>query len=132
MAMRQRALAAYRSALRATRVAFTTDTNTLAAARTKIKQEMKAEKSTTNPDYTPAQRIELLEQVGSFLRRNIVQGVKSNASQSRYALNIHQDTELGDNDEIKKNQSRFKASSAPPSGGGCCGGGNIELKQKAN
>ncbi|ODQ45523.1 hypothetical protein PICMEDRAFT_16828 [Pichia membranifaciens NRRL Y-2026] len=132
MASTQRALAAYRSALRATRVAFTTDTSTLAAARTNIKQEMRAEKSSTNPDYTPAQRIELLEQVGAFLRRNIVQGVKRDDSEGRYALNIHQDTELGDNNEIKKNKSRFKASGAPPSGGGCCGGGNIELKQKTH
>lgn len=129
MSTTQRALAAYRSALRATRVAFTKDAKTLVAARTKIKQEMKSPKSTTNPDYTPLQRIELLEQIGSFLRRNIVQGVKTGTSDSRYALNIHKDTELGDNEEIKKNTSRFN-NSGPPSGGGCCGGGKIELKQK--
>lgn len=126
-----RALNAYRSALRATKIAFTNDTTRLLAARSKIKHEMKLENSSTHPKYTPAERIKLLENVSNFLIHNIVQGVKKTEDKnSRYTLNIHKDTELGDNEEIKKNKSRFSSGSSAVTGGGCCGGGNIKLEEK--
>lgn len=131
MSTHLRALNAYRSALRATRIAFNNDTSRLLAARTKIKSEMKLEKSTTHPKFTLIQRIELLENVCQFLRHNIVQGVKNDNSENRYTLNIHKDTELGDNEEIKKNKSRFSSGSSAVTGGGCCGGGNIKLEEKS-
>ena len=134
MSTQTRALNAYRSALRATKIAFDNDVTRLSAARFQIKNEMKLPKSTTNPKFTEIQRIELLENVSSFLKHNIVQGVKKSTeekSKSRYALNIHKDTELGDNEEIKKNKSRFgSGSNNTVTGGGCCGGGQIELEQK--
>ncbi|TID13876.1 hypothetical protein CANINC_004823 [Pichia inconspicua] len=126
--MSTRALNAYRAALRSTRVAFTNDLATLNAARSKIKEEMKSEISTTNPKLDTNGRIELLEQVSVFLKRNIVQGVKKDAEESRYVLNIHKDTELGDNDDIKKKKK--STLNAGPASGGCCGGGEVELKQR--
>lgn len=132
MASTPRALSAYRSALRATKIAFTNDIPRLTAARAKIREEMGLEKSSTNPDLTPVQRIELLEQISEFLKHNIVQGVKNGGNESRYTLNIHEETELGDNEEIKKNKSRFGSGSSSMTGGGCCGSGNIELKEKGN
>lgn len=126
--MSARALNAYRAALRSARIAFTNDITTLNAARSKIKEEMKSEVSTTNPKLDINGRIELLEQVSVFLKRNIVQGVKKEADDSRYVLNIHKDTELGDNDDIKKKKK--PTLDAGPASGGCCGGGKVELKER--
>jgi complex III assembly factor LYRM7 len=128
MSNSQRALNAYRAALRSTRVAFTNDITTLTNARTQIRKEMESSVSLSNPKLDTVQRIELLEQVSKFLRHNVVQGVKKNTDESRYVLNIHEETELGDNDEIKQKKSTLNAGAA--AGGGCCGNGNIELKQK--
>lgn len=122
-----RALNAYRAALRSTKTAFTKDVATLNAARSKIKEEMKLEISTTHPKLDLAGRVELLEQVNIFLRQNIVQGVKKENDESRYVLNIHKETELGDNDDIKKTSSTLKTGQTT---GGCCGGGKVELEQK--
>ncbi|GME76243.1 unnamed protein product [Ambrosiozyma monospora] len=145
----KQALASYRNALRATRIAFTTDTTTLNAARLRIKTEMKLIQSKENPDMTIQERIQLLDQVSVFLRKNIVQGIKENKEQESaadaetekkeekptYFLNIHKDTELGDNDSIKKSKGKKnsltgKVDSAFPAGSGCCGGGNITLNQR--
>lgn len=129
MATSQRALNAYRTALRSTRIAFGNDITTLNAARNQIKQEMKSEVSATNPKLDIPARIELLEQVSVFLKRNVVQGVKrKDVEETKYTLNIHQDTELGDNEDIKVKKSTLTAGAA--SGGGCCGNGQIELQQK--
>lgn len=89
---------------------------------------MRAEKSITDPKLDTVQRIELLEQVGEFLKRNIVQGIKKSPEESRYLLNIHKETELGDNDDLKKKKSTLSAGNT--TGGGCCGNGQIELEQR--
>lgn len=124
----QRALNAYRAALRSTKIAFTSDVKTLTASRTRLREEMRAEKSITDPKLDTVQRIELLEQVGEFLKRNIVQGIKKSPEESRYLLNIHKETELGDNDDLKKKKSTLSAGNT--AGGGCCGNGQIELEQR--
>lgn len=128
MSANLRALNAYRAALRSTRIAFTADETALNAARSKIRQEMISETSESNPKLDINGRIELLEQVNAFLKRNVVQGIKKQENESRYVLNIHEETELGDNDDIKKKKSTLNAGAS--TGGGCCGGGEIELKQK--
>lgn len=128
MSTTNKALAAYRSALRATKVAFNNDSFTLANARLKIRNDMKSEKSLIYPDFDINQRIELLEQISTFLKRNIVQGIKDKESSTdKYMLNIHDETELGDNDDLKKKKSTMSVGTTT---GGCCGGGNIELKEK--
>lgn len=129
MSTQQKALNVYRGALRATRIAFDNDLKTLAAARAQIRQEMRATESKTHPKLNVTQRIDLLQQVSEFLKHNIVQGVKNQAdAESRYTLNIHKETELGDNDDISKKKSTLAAGEAV--GGGCCGGGNVELKER--
>ncbi|GMG55503.1 unnamed protein product [Ambrosiozyma monospora] len=146
----KQALSSYRNALRATRIAFTTDTTTLNAARLRIKTEMKLLQSKENPEMSIQERIQLLDQVSIFLRKNIVQGIKEDKEPAAeteaasgeekqkkptYFLNIHKDTELGDNDSIKKSKGKKnsltgKVDSAFPAGSGCCGGGNITLNQR--
>ncbi|CEP61266.1 Mzm1p LALA0_S02e10528g [Lachancea lanzarotensis] len=113
MSTRMAALAAYRNGLRATRVAFSQDTRVLLAARTQMRDGMV---HPPNPELSPEQQISHLNDVAEFLRRNIVQGKKTEGD--KYALNIHKDTELGDNETVKQAKATLAAK-----GGGCCGGG---------
>lgn len=114
MSSNKRALAAYRHGLRATRVAFDGDLPVLLAARAKMRQGMV---HPPNPDLPVDKQISHLEEVAKFLRKNLVQGKKSE-TEEKYHLNIHKDTELGDNESIQKTKQTLAAQ-----GGGCCGGG---------
>lgn len=114
MSLRQAALNAYRHGLRATRTAFDGDARMLLAARAKMREGME---NPPNPELSKEQQIQHLEDVAVFLRRNLVQGKKEGTGE-KYHLNIHGETELGDNDSIKKAKSTLVSR-----GGGCCGGG---------
>ncbi|ONH69680.1 Mitochondrial zinc maintenance protein 1, mitochondrial [Cyberlindnera fabianii] len=108
MATRQKALLAYRNALRATQIAF----QVLAAARAEIK------KGYYQPETKSVEeRIQHLEDVSKFLLSNIVQGKKTESG--KYHLNIHKYTELGDNETIKSPRKPTMVAG----NGGCCGGG---------
>ncbi|CAI4038343.1 hypothetical protein SMKI_04G6870 [Saccharomyces mikatae IFO 1815] len=100
MSTRLKALNAYRHGLRATRVAFQNDTEVLIAARAKMRSGMLCP---PNPKLNTEEQIQHLEDVAVFLRRNLVQGKKvdgTNTKEPRYHLNIHKDTELGDNETV--------------------------------
>ncbi|CAI4059483.1 Mzm1p SKDI_04G6940 [Saccharomyces kudriavzevii IFO 1802] len=108
MSTRSKALNAYRHGLRATRIAFQNDTEILSAARAKMRSGMA---SPPNPKLTAEEQIQHLEDVAVFLRRNLVQGKKvegANMKQPRYHLNIHGDTELGDNEAIADPTAKVK------------------------
>ncbi|CAR22195.1 Mitochondrial zinc maintenance protein 1, mitochondrial [Lachancea thermotolerans] len=107
------ALAAYRNGLRATKVAFGQDLRMLQAARSKMREGMA---NPPNPELAPEQQIQHLNEVSQFLRRNIVQGKRGEGD--KYTLNIHKETELGDNETIKTTKKTLVSR-----GGGCCGGG---------
>ncbi|CCF56248.1 hypothetical protein KAFR_0A08140 [Kazachstania africana CBS 2517] len=92
------ALTAYRHGLRATRIAFKNDTRMLLASRNEMRQNMINPKE-KYPHLTPAKRIQLLEDVAAFLLKNVVQGQK--VDENVFHLNIHKDTELGDNESTK-------------------------------
>lgn len=102
--LRKQALLAYRHGLKATRVAFNGDTRMLLAARSEMKKGM------MNPDMSKStqEQIQHLEEVATFLRRNVVQGEKVEGDEERYRLNFHKDIELGDNESIKQ-KTEFKA-----------------------
>ncbi|OWB77986.1 hypothetical protein B5S32_g2170 [[Candida] boidinii] len=130
----QKALQAYRQALRATGICF--------KARNQLKNKMRLEIDPENSDKSIDERINLLIQVSKFLKSNIVQGEKNGKTtegKDKYLLNIHKDTELGDNDKIGGKNRRKptlgdpnSSSQSTSTGGGCCGGtGTIELNQKA-
>lgn len=113
MSSSTKALAAYRNGLRATRIAFRQDIPMLLAARSKMREGM------ANPpsqELSVDEQIQHLNDVALFLKRNIVQGKKDD--QGKYHLNIHEDTELGDNESIKTTKKTLAAGN-----GGCCGGG---------
>ncbi|SCU80619.1 LADA_0B08636g1_1 [Lachancea dasiensis] len=113
MSSQSLALAAYRNGLRATKIAFGQDTRILLAARSQMRNGMV---NPPNPELPAQDQIQHLNDVAQFLRRNIVQGKKGD--DNKYALNIHADTELGDNDSIKKTKKTLVSQ-----GGGCCSGG---------
>lgn len=51
---------------------------------------------------SPQGQVQLLEDIAMFLRHNVVQGKRVVANDTeQYHLNIHKDTELGDNDTVK-------------------------------
>ena len=69
----------------------------LLAARRQMREGMR---NPPDPSIPFDDRVQLMEDVAVFLRRNIVQGVRvDGVSDGRpvYHLNIHKDTELGDN-----------------------------------
>ncbi|KAI0172949.1 hypothetical protein GGR52DRAFT_572759 [Hypoxylon sp. FL1284] len=92
------ALPAYRSLLRAARVAFQGDERVFTAARSSIREGFRANASLepTNPELSGA--IKYAEDVAAILRQNVVQGKKDGEI---YRLRIHQETERGDNDTVK-------------------------------
>ncbi|EJS42187.1 fmp36p [Saccharomyces arboricola H-6] len=108
MSTRLKALNAYRHGLRATRIAFQNDTEVLSAARAKMRSGMV---NPPNPKLTEEEQIKHLEDVAVFLKRNLVQGKKvndGNKKEPRYHLNIHKDTELGDNETTADPTARVK------------------------
>lgn len=108
MSTRSKALNAYRHGLRAARIAFQNDTEVLLAARAKMRSGML---SPPNPKLTTEEQVQHLEDVAVFLRRNLVQGKKvdcANKKEPRYHLNIHKDTELGDNETVADPTARVK------------------------
>ena len=121
----QKALRAYRHCLRATKIAFDGDTRMLLASRSQLRQGM-IDPPENQRDLSAAGRVQLLEDIALFLRRNVVQGRKVGVdpvtSKPQYHLNIHKDTELGDNDSIKL-KTNLKSRSFPKSNTGFCGSG---------
>ncbi|ODV58230.1 Mzm1p [Ascoidea rubescens DSM 1968] len=113
-------LNAYRNALRATRIAFNQDTATLAASREQIRNGFR------NPDTSKAveERIKHIEEISRFLRRNVVQGKLEDPENAptKYKLNIHEETELGDNDSVKKAKKILMDKNQ-----GCCGGSSAKI-----
>ena len=85
-------------------------------------------KGFNQPDETKSveERITHLEEVSKFLMSNIVQGKRQD--NGKIHLNIHEGTELGDNESIKNPKPTMVAGRG--SKGGCCGGGQRVLKQK--
>lgn len=76
----------------------------LVASRQKMREGMQ---KPPNPELSKEEQVKHLEDVALFLRRNIVQG-KMHSDTGRYELNIHEETELGDNETIK-NPTNFKS-----------------------
>jgi len=94
------ALSAYRHLLRATRIAFQDDFPLLRAARTQARTGFDNLRSLDSESEEAIKGIEHAEGVASVLRHNVVQGKQVEGSDV-LRLNIHKDTERGDNDTVK-------------------------------
>jgi complex III assembly factor LYRM7 len=97
------ARSAYRTALRATKLAFQGDEPILNAARLQIKQGFHKNQDNSNIEQV-TEEIGKLNEVSKFLTQNIVQGEKQ-GTDGKYLLKFHDKTELGDNDTIKQKKS---------------------------
>ncbi|CAN8099961.1 unnamed protein product [Discula destructiva] len=95
------ALPAYRSLLRATRIAFQGDERVLTAARAEIRANFRAKAALPPSDPAVPPAIEHAEAVAAFLRANVVQGRREGQEEELYKLNIHEHTHRGNNDSIK-------------------------------
>ncbi|KAH3683562.1 hypothetical protein WICPIJ_005458 [Wickerhamomyces pijperi] len=115
--MSSRGLRAYRDVLRAAKVAFNGDVKVLTAAREEIQRGFR------NPDLslTEEERLSHVEGVSKFLLSNIVQASKEPEG-AKYRLNIHEHTELGDNDTVFKNKGKQTLGGGNGQFAGCCGG----------
>lgn len=96
--VRMSALQAYRTALRATRIAFQQDIPVLTAARVKIREGFEEHRNLSDESVIQ-EEISKLNDVSQFLTRNIVQAKQQESG--KYLLDIHSETELGDNESIK-------------------------------
>ncbi|KAG0639664.1 hypothetical protein HOY80DRAFT_1009433 [Tuber brumale] len=86
---------AYLTLLRAARLAFANDTQTLCAARAQIRREFR--------NMPAAQRDEgmrLALEAAEILKRNVVQGVMEEG-EGVFRLRIHDEIEKGDNASVK-------------------------------
>ncbi|KAF2191399.1 mitochondrial zinc maintenance protein 1, mitochondrial [Zopfia rhizophila CBS 207.26] len=96
------ALAAYRHLLRSTRIAFQGDVNMLIAARYKARKNFEDNRGLPSGSEGVSKQITHAEEVAKFLRENVVQGQAVDNDPGSYKLRIHEHTERGNNEDIKK------------------------------
>ncbi|KAH8590721.1 hypothetical protein B0O99DRAFT_520782 [Bisporella sp. PMI_857] len=95
------ALAAYRSLLRSTRLAFAGDKPLLLAARAEARNSFRSNAGLSPSSSEYAAAVRHAEEVAQILKQNVVQGVRVQGEEDKYKLRIHEHTERGDNDTIK-------------------------------
>ncbi|KAK6543268.1 Mitochondrial zinc maintenance protein 1, mitochondrial [Orbilia ellipsospora] len=96
------AIQAYRSLLRASRLAFQGDSRLLLASQHQIRSQFERERD--NPESeakdTADSKIQHAFEVAKYLRQNIVQAAKAEGEDT-FKLRIHDETERGDNESVK-------------------------------
>ncbi|KAI4943469.1 Mitochondrial zinc maintenance protein 1, mitochondrial [Alternaria rosae] len=100
------ALVAYRNLLRSARIAFQGDMNTLFAARTEARKKFEANRDLRIGSEELQLSLVHAEEVAKFLRENVVQGQAADTEGESYKLRIHEHTERGDNEDIKKGKGK--------------------------
>lgn len=108
-----KAINVYRNLVRAAKLAFKNDAAALNASRDKLRQEY-AVPVRDRADFL--KRVQYGKDVAHILRCNVVQGIRND--KGNYKLDIHKETELGDNDSRFNGKIVDKGEST-----GCCGGG---------
>ncbi|CAO2648098.1 Nn.00g090200.m01.CDS01 [Neocucurbitaria sp. VM-36] len=94
------ALVAYKNLLRSARIAFQGDMPTLFAARAEARKNFEQNRNLSAGSEELSKSITHAEEVAKFLRENVVQGQATEGD--KYKLRIHEHTERGDNEDIKK------------------------------
>ncbi|KAF9697180.1 hypothetical protein EKO04_004640 [Ascochyta lentis] len=101
---REMALVAYRNLLRSARIAFQGDANVLSAARVEVRKNFETNRHLQTGSEEFQKQIAHAEEVAKFLRENVVQGQATEGD--NYKIRIHEHTERGDNEDIKKNKGK--------------------------
>ncbi|KAJ9668083.1 Mitochondrial zinc maintenance protein 1, mitochondrial [Coniosporium apollinis] len=98
------ALAAYRHLLRSTRIAFQGDSFRLMSARHAARDGFEQNRSLSPSSSDASNAVSHAEEVAKILRENVVQGqaMQEAGDEQYYKLRIHEHTERGDNESIKK------------------------------
>ncbi|CAO3621266.1 unnamed protein product [Cunninghamella echinulata] len=111
---KQAAISAYRNLLKTQKQVFGT-------AKKETHTRFMQYKDETNTDILE-EKLTLANQVATLLRKNVIQAESKDGE--KFKLNITEDTELGDNDSIKKakNIHRKGKKRASSSSSSCCGG----------
>ncbi|KAJ4994004.1 hypothetical protein SVAN01_00481 [Stagonosporopsis vannaccii] len=107
---REMALVAYRNLLRSARIAFQGDSNVLSAARVEVRKNFESNRHLQTGGDEFQKQIAHANEVAKFLRENVVQG-EAQEGMSRVLIQmpeirIHEHTERGDNEDIKKNKGK--------------------------
>ncbi|KAF2644950.1 mitochondrial zinc maintenance protein 1, mitochondrial [Massarina eburnea CBS 473.64] len=105
---REMALQAYRHLLRSTRILFQGDLPRLFAARATVRSHFEENRGLATGSKEITEQITRAEDVATFLRKNVVQG-QAVDEQGNYKLRIHEHTERGDNEDIKKGKGNTLA-----------------------
>ncbi|KAF2871869.1 mitochondrial zinc maintenance protein 1, mitochondrial [Massariosphaeria phaeospora] len=95
------ALQAYRNLLRSARIAFQGDVNMLVASRQEARKNFENNRGLAPESEELSKQIAHAEEVAKFLRENVVQGQATDDT-GNYKLRIHEHTERGDNEDIRK------------------------------
>ncbi|CDO54349.1 similar to Saccharomyces cerevisiae YDR493W MZM1 Mitochondrial matrix protein with a role in maintaining the labile mitochondrial zinc pool [Geotrichum candidum] len=99
------AINTYRAILKACNRLFKGDEFRRVAAWTEVRRQYEEARNLTDPAAI-AERLVIGKDVNTMLRKNVVQGTPSEKDPERYTLHIHEETELGDNEDIMKNSKR--------------------------
>ncbi|KAL1311196.1 hypothetical protein AAFC00_001391 [Neodothiora populina] len=99
----------YRSLLRATRVAFNGDGHMISESRKWARHNFDQGRTVAPGSVEAEQGIKHAQATAQILRENVVQGQRENAQSHHYKLNIHEETERGDDTEFKKFKSSGKS-----------------------
>ncbi|KAK3203311.1 hypothetical protein GRF29_112g819227 [Pseudopithomyces chartarum] len=102
------ALEAYRNLLRSARIAFRGDTRMLSAARLEARKHFETNRGLAAGSDEYTKQVAHAQEVAKFLRENVVQGQAADA-EANYRLNIHEHTERGNNEDIKKGKGNTLA-----------------------
>ncbi|CAO3610707.1 unnamed protein product [Cunninghamella blakesleeana] len=117
---KQAAISAYRNLLKTQKQVFGSDTKAIIAAKKETYARFMQNKDETNTDVLE-EKLNLANQVASLLKKNVIQAESNDGS--NFKLNITEDTELGDNDSIKKAKgSHRKGKGKRKAVSSCCGG----------
>ncbi|KZM21990.1 Mitochondrial zinc maintenance protein 1, mitochondrial [Ascochyta rabiei] len=101
---REMALVAYRNLLRSARIAFQGDASVLTAARIEVRKNFETNRAVQTGSEEYRAQIAHASEVAKFLRENVVQGQATEGD--NYKIRIHEHTERGDNEDIKKNKGK--------------------------
>ncbi|KAI9309342.1 hypothetical protein BJ944DRAFT_226941 [Cunninghamella echinulata] len=117
---KQAAISAYRNLLKTQKQVFGNDINAILAAKKETHTRFMQYKDETNIDILE-EKLTLANQVATLLRKNVIQAESKDGE--KFKLNITEDTELGDNDSIKKAKNiHRKGKKRASSSSSCCGG----------
>lgn len=111
------AIQSYRTALRATRVAFNGDAFMIRASTQKIREGFELNRQLTNK-VEIEEAVTHMNEVAKYLVKTVVQAEKQ--PNDNYLLKIHDKTELGLNETIKKSNRENMGSLAGAKVHKCC------------